>query len=388
MTGEGKGNGNGAAPIPNQRSLFDIPDDVVYLNCASHSPLLRTVFETGQDAVMRKAHPWAGFRAEAAAEGETLRGLFGGLIGAAADDIAIVPSTSYGIATAAANLPAAPGQRILVLENQFPSNYHAWEDLAATSGATLVTVPRPSDGDWAAAVLKHLDETTAVTALAPCHWTDGSLVDLDTVGDACRAAGSAFVIDATQTCGAQPMDVRKLKPDFMAVSGYKWMLCPYTLSFLYAAPHRQEGRPLEHHRTNSGGGRPATAEHDSVVADGARRYDMGEKNNPIALPMGLRALEQLMAWDPARIAATIRPLTDRVADEAQSRGFTVPPAGHRVAHIIGMRRAEGLPDDIDTRLAAENVHISLRGDSLRVSPHLFNSAGDVDRLFAALDRVL
>ncbi|MEM9684985.1 MAG: aminotransferase, partial [Pseudomonadota bacterium] len=135
------------------------------------------------------------------------------------------------------------------------------------------------------------------------------------------------------------------------------------------------------------GGR-AMAEHDSVVADGARRYDMGEKNNPIALPMGVRALQQLLSWDPARIAATIRPLTDRIAEEGQARGFTVPPAGRRVAHIIGMRRPDGLPDDIDERLAAENVHISLRGDSLRVSPHLFNTGEDVDRLFAALDRVL
>ncbi|MEM9683542.1 MAG: aminotransferase class V-fold PLP-dependent enzyme, partial [Pseudomonadota bacterium] len=252
MTGEARG--NGASPISSQRSLFDIPDDVVYLNCASHSPLLRSTFETGQEAVMRKAHPWAGFRAEAAAESETLRGLFGDLVGATANDIAIVPSTSYGIATAAANLPAGPGQNIVVLENQFPSNYHAWVDLAEASGAALVTVPRPADGDWATAVLEHLNDNTAVTALAPCHWTDGSLVDLDAIGERCRAVGSAFVIDATQACGAQPIDVRRLQPDFMAVSGYKWMLCPYTLSFLYAAPHRQNGRPLEHHRTNSVGG--------------------------------------------------------------------------------------------------------------------------------------
>ena len=130
--------------IPNQRHLFDIPTDVVYMNCASHSPLLRTSFEAGQQAVMRKAHPWGSFREDAAAECESLRGLYARLIGASERDIAIVPSTSYGIATAAANLPVARGQKIVVLQDQFPSNYHAWVYLALDKGAELVTVARPS----------------------------------------------------------------------------------------------------------------------------------------------------------------------------------------------------------------------------------------------------
>jgi selenocysteine lyase/cysteine desulfurase len=372
--------------IANQRPLFDIPDGVVYMNCASHSPLLRRAYEVGQEAVMRKAHPWGPFRDDAAAECETLRGLFARLIGAQQDDVAIVPSTAYGIATAAANLPVLASQKIVVLQDQFPSNYHAWVNLAESSGAELVTVPRPADGDWTAAVLEQLYGDVAITALAPCHWTDGSRVGLEEIGERCRAIGSAFVIDATQACGAQPVDVKRLQPDFMAVSGYKWMFCPYTLSYLYAAPHRQNGQALEHHRTNSPGAGRAMAEHDSVVAAGARRYDMGERNNPINLPMGIVAVEQILGWDPAEIAETIKPLTDRIADLAAERGFVVPP--DRVAHIIGMRREGGVPDDIDRKLAAQNVHVSLRGDSIRVSPHVFNTLSDVDRLFEALDAVL
>lgn len=374
--------------IPNQRHLFDIPADVVYMNCASHSPLLRTSFEAAQQAVMRKAHPWGSFREDAAAECETLRGLYARLIGASERDIAIVPSTSYGIATAAANLPVARGQKIVVLQDQFPSNYHAWVYLALDKGAELVTVPRPADGDWTSAILERIDGSTAIAAVPPCHWTDGSLVNLQPIGERCRAVGSAFVIDATQACGARPIDVRKLRPDFLAASGYKWLLCPYTLSFLYAAPHRQNGRSLEHHRTNSANDGRAMGEHDSVVGDGARRYDMGERNNPIGLPMAIAAIEQLLAWDPAEVTETVKPLTDRIAQMAAERGFTVPPAAHRVAHVIGMRRQDGVPGDVDRRLAAKNVHVSLRGDSIRVSPHVFNGLEDVDRLFAALDRAL
>lgn len=374
--------------IANQRFLFDIPDDVVYLNCSSHSPLLRKAVEVGREAVLRKAHPWGSFREDAAAECETLRGLFAKLIGASEGDIAIVPSTAYGIATAALNLPVAKGQAIVVLQDQFPSNYHAWVQLAESSGAELVTVPRPADGDWTSAILERIAPNTAIAALPPCHWTDGSLVNLEPIGERCRAVGSAFVIDSTQACGARPIDVKRLQPDFMSVSGYKWMLCPYTLSFFYAAPHRQGGRALEHHRTNSGNAGRAMAEHDSVIAAGARRYDMGERNNPINLPMGIAAVEQLLAWGPAQVTEFVKPLTDRIAVLAVERGFKVPPAAHRVAHIIGMRRPGGIPADIDKRLAAANVHISLRGDSIRVSPHVFNTAAEVDRLFAALDRAL
>jgi selenocysteine lyase/cysteine desulfurase len=115
---------------------------------------------------------------------------------------------------------------------------------------------------------------------------------------------------------------------------------------------------------------------------------MGERNNPINLPMGIAAVEQLLAWGPAQVSETVKPLTDRIAALATERGFKVPPAAHRVAHIIGMRRPGGVPADVDQRLAAANVHISLRGDSVRVSPHVFNTAEEVDRLFAALDRAL
>lgn len=374
--------------IPNQRHLFDIPDEITYLNCASHSQLLREAFETGQHAVMRKAHPWGSFREDAAAEAEELRGLFARLIGASANDVALVPATSYGMAVAASNLPIAKGQTIVVLQDQFPSNYHAWVLLAQDKDAEIVTVARPTDGDWTSAIIDAIDARTAIAALPPCHWTDGSLVDLEKIGERCRAVGSALVVDATQAAGARPIDVRRIQPDFLAASGYKWLFCPYTLSFLYAAPHRQQGRPLEHHRTNASNSGRAMGEHDSVIAPGARRYDMGERNNPIALPMAIPALRQLLDWGPEDVTATLTLLTDRIAAMATERGFRVPPSAHRVGHYIGLRRPGGVPGDLDRRLAAADIHISLRGDSIRVSPHVFNSIEDVDRFFAALDRAL
>jgi selenocysteine lyase/cysteine desulfurase len=359
--------------IPNQRHLFDIPDDIAFLNCASYSPLLRRVAEAGAMGLARKVRPWGSLREDAETEVEQARGLFAGLIGATADDIAVVPSTSYAIATAAANLSVAKGQDVVVLEQQFPSNFHAWRQMAAASGARFVQVPRPADGDWASAVLERIGPETGLVALPPCHWTDGSRVDLNPIGARCREVGAAFVIDATQYAGAQPLDVAELQPDFLACSAYKWLLCPYTLAFLYAAPHRQQGRSLEQ-RT------------DAPVGN-ARRYDMGEHYNFINLPMAVAALTQIAEWTPAAIGQSLAPLTQRAADMARERGLAVPPDAHRVSHYIGLRLPGGLPEGLDKKLAEDNVHVALRGDAVRLSPHLFNDATDIDRFFAALDRL-
>lgn len=376
--------------IPNQRALFDIPEDVVYLNCASQGPLMKSVCAAGVTGVMRKAHPWTRFREEAAADAEEARGLFARLIGATADDVALVPATSYGIAVAAANLPLDAGARVVVLQDQFPSNLHAWRLRAMEDGAELVVVRRPADGDWTGAVLAEIDERAGIVALPPCHWCDGGALDLVRIGARCREVGAAFVIDATQAAGATPIDVKALQPDFLACSGYKWLLCPYTTSFLYAAPRRQEGRPIEHHRWTMPGvavtGPPRSDESDAVI--GARRYDMGERNNPINTIMTVAALRQLLDWTPAAIAETLQPLTDRVASGADARGYAVPPAAHRVPHFVGLRVPGGPPPDIMERMAGRNVHISLRGDAIRVSPHLYNSPDDIDRFFDALDAVL
>ena len=250
-------------------------------------------------------------------------------------------------------------------------------------------MPRPDDGDWTPAVLAAIDNDTAIAALPNCHWTDGARLDLESVGARCRAVGAALVVDATQSVGALPTDVARIRPDFLVCSAYKWLLCPYTLAFLYAAPHRQDGRPLEQHYGNRAG---ATTQqggtgyaHDFLP--GAQRYDMGERVNIINLPMAVAAMTQLHAWGIDNIAASLAPLTEAVAEMAAARGMAMPAPHARVGHFIGIRPT-ALPADIAERLAAERVFVSRRGDNIRVSPHLYNDMADIERLFTVLNKVL
>jgi selenocysteine lyase/cysteine desulfurase len=376
--------------IPNQRHLFDIPEGVAYLNCASRTPLLKASTAAGADGIGRKVQPWTYNPDRAPGEADRLRALFATLIGAEAGDIAITPSASYGIKTAALNLPVEAGQRILVPDNPFPSNFYAWTELAAETGATIETVPEPGDGDWTAAVLERLRPEVAIAALAPCRWFDGAALDSEAIGARCRETGTALVLDATQGAGAMALDVRRIQPEFLVAGAYKWLLCPYTLAFLYAAPHRQDGRPLEGHMSNHPGSRDLAGPlaYPEAHTAGARRYDMGEVFNDIHLPMAIAALGQLNDWTPAAISQSLRPLTDAVAASAAERGLTVPPAKHRVDHYIGLRAPQGWPDGLLQKLAAARIYATLRVDTLRISPHLFNTEDDVARLFQVLDRLL
>lgn len=368
--------------IPNQRHLFDIPADVAYFDCAYLSPLLRDVRAAGERGLARKSHPWDVQRKDFFEEVEAARALFARLIGAEAGDVALIPSTSYGMAVAGANLALGPGQSVLVLANQHSSNAHQWRVRAAEAGADLATVRRPADGDWTGAILAAAGPGTAVVAVSNCHWTDGGLVDLVAVGNRCRTLGAALVVDGTQSVGAMPLDLDAVRPDFLVCSAYKWLMCPYGLGFLYAAPRRQSGRPIEEHGWNR-----ASADHHegktgylTDFAAGARRYDMGERSNFITLPMAIAALGRLLAWGVEEIAASLRPVTEEIVARAAPIGLAAPPADHRAGHLVGLRREAGLPPGLARALATRKVHVSVRGDAIRVAPHLYNTAADIDRL--------
>ncbi len=367
------------------RPLFDLPEQMAYMACAAQSPLPKLAYAAGVAGMERKRRPWTAAQLPPLSDAaESCRRLFGGFIGAGADDIAIVPATSYGVAVAAANLPLARHQQVLVLEAQFPSNYYAWADKAARSGAALTVVARPTDGDWTAAVLAALTPAVGIAALPACHWTDGGRLDLVAIGQACRALGAALVVDATQLVAAAPFDVAAVQPDYLVASGYKWLLCPYTLAFLYVAPGRRDGQPLEQH---AGGRAGWEAGYSDSFAPGARRYDMGEYLNHVNLPMAAASLELIAGWGPVAIAAALQPLTDRAAALAAERGWSTPPAAHRVAHYIGIRRPVPFGKEVEARLAARDIHVSLRDGGLRVAPYLFGRPAEIDRLFSALDEL-
>jgi selenocysteine lyase/cysteine desulfurase len=376
--------------LENQRELFEIPEGVAYLNCAYMSPQLLSAREVGERAVARKSRPWEITPDDFFEDAEKSRALFARLVGAEADGVALIPSVSYGIAVAAANVKVEPGENILILEDQFPSNVYSWRELAARKEAKVVTVPRPPDYDWTTAVLDRLGENTAVVAVPNCHWTDGSILDLARVGERAREAGAALVVDGIQSLGAHPFDVAEVEPDFLVASAYKWLLGPYGFGFLYVGEDYREGTPIEHNWINRRGSEnfSGLVDYEGAFQPGARRYDVGERSNFVLLPMANEALRQILDWSVENVSETIGALTDAIEREARKRGIEAIPAQRRARHMIGLKLGSHAPQDLAARLASEGVFVSVRGESVRLSPHLYNTSEEVDRLFAALAEAL
>ena len=372
------------ALIPCQRALFDIPEGVSYLDCAKMSPLSRAAVEAGRRGLERKAHPWEVRAEHFFDESEEVRGLFARLIGAAADDVAIVPSVSYAMATVMANVPVAAGQKIVTLADDFPSGILASRALAQRAEARVVTVARPEIGDWSAAILEAVDRDTALVVAPHTHWVCGTMIDVEAIGRRCRSVGAALMLDTTQSTGALPLDLAAVDPDYLVATSYNWLMGPYSLGFLYVAPRHQQGRPLEEAwivRRNARDFRSLT-DYEEGFAAGARRFDMGERANFALLPVAGAAIGQLLDWGVADIAQTLGAKTAAIEARLGERGVTGQEG--RAPHFLSVRFPGGLPDGIEERLAAADVHVSLRGERMRITPNLYNDEGDAERLFEAL----
>jgi selenocysteine lyase/cysteine desulfurase len=375
--------------LPCQRHLFDIPNDVAYLNCAYMSPLMKTVMEAGTAGLRRKAHPWDLTAPEFFSGAEEFRAIAARLFGSTADCIAVIPSAGYGVQTAARNLPVHKGQKIVVLAEQFPSNYYPWQQLADDNGAALKMVPWPADNDWTAAVLNSLTPDVAIAALTNVQWTSGGHLDLAHIGQACRNTGVALALDLTQSLGVLPFDVSAVQPDFAVAACYKWLLGPYSIGMLYVSPKWHTGYALEQGWIQRANARDFSSLilYSDEYDDGARRFDMGERANFALLPAAVRAMQQILDWGVEEISAASAALNRRIADAAAELGFSAPEEPLRAPHYLCLRKAEPITPELTHVLAREKVFVSVRGTSMRVTPNVYNTEQDCDRLIACLKQI-
>jgi selenocysteine lyase/cysteine desulfurase len=366
--------------------MFDIDDEISYFNTANLSLLLRGVRAAGEVALDRRARPWTIAATDWFVDVEELRSRYARLIGGVADDIALVPATSYGLSIVARNLTAAPGDRVLVLDQEFPSNYYTWKRFTQRTGAELFVVI-PEDGQsWTEAILDAVDERVAIASVPNVHWTNGALIDLQGVAVALREAESAFVIDASQSLGAMPLDVATLRPDAMVTVGYKWLLGPFSLGYLYLGPRLRDGEPLEENWLLRAGSEDFSrlVDYQDDYLPGSRRFDVGQRTNFQLTPMALAAIQQLLDWTVPRIAATLQKRTDEIVAGVEGMGLRAPPSNARSPHMLGLEIPSEAVDRVASALKKAKVIASLRGSSLRISPHLHNGREDVTRLLGAL----
>ncbi|MDY8136971.1 aminotransferase class V-fold PLP-dependent enzyme [Aquimarina sp. 2201CG5-10] len=375
--------------MQHQKHLFDLSEDITYLNGAYMAPQLKSVTEIGLKSVARKARPNEILPEDFFTQKEILKQRFATLIEASDyKNTAIIPSVSYGIANAANNIPIHKGQEILIVDEQFPSNVYVWQEVAKKNDAVIKIIKPPLEfknrGEiWNKNILDAISKNTAVVAMPMVHWADGTLFDLKTIREKSKGNNAKLIIDGTQSVGAFPFSVQEIQPDALICGGYKWLLGPYSIGMAYYNDTFNDGTPIEHNwmnRYNSEDFNNLT-QYEDRYQEKASRYSVGESSNFALTPMMTRAIEQLIEWQPKNIQKYCESISEKAVKKLRELGCFIEDEKYRSHHLFGIY----LPNHIDleklkTRLKKENIFVSYRGNAVRVSCNLYNVQGDFDKL--------
>lgn len=375
--------------LSTQKELFNLPDDITYLNCSYMSPMLKSVAEVGVRSLYGKDDPTSVKPEDFFKNTSALRTEFAKLINARSEkDCAIIPSVSYGMANVAKNLKAGKGDNIVIADEQFPSNVYAWKELEKERGIELkyVSAPNVKEGRgqrWNESILDAIDANTKMVSTGHVHWADGTKFDLKAIRKRADEVGAILVIDGTQSIGALPFNIQEFRPDAVVVAGYKWLMGPYASGVAYFGEYFKDGRPIENNwmnRLNSEDFRNLINYQDEYQP-GSIRYEVGESANFILSPMLTRALQQVNEWGPENIQAYCKQLTAPYLKELKAMGIQIEDEAYRGEHLFGLRLPEGMDmEEVRQRFEAERIYVSIRGNSIRVSPHLYNSETDLAKL--------
>lgn len=376
--------------ITNQRSEYDIPEHIAYLNCAFMSPLAKDVMACGQQSVALKMRPWEVKTDDFFTLIETTKKEYARLLNTDSKNIALIPSVSYGLAIAEKNVPTNNGNSVLVLEDQFPSNFYIWQSWCKKNNKELIVVPKKRNVSLTQSILDRLNSNVSVAALPQVHWCDGAWIDLEQISAAAQRYNISLVIDGTQSVGAMPFSVPKIKPDFLIVANYKWMMGPYSVSFAYIDPKYHRGEPLEHVWLNKQGcsNFKNLVDYQDDFLEGAVRFDVGQKSNFALLPMCTLATKKINDLGVQNISNYIKSLNERLINQCSHLNLKTWSNELRAPHILGIELADQEIAKLTEAFAKNNIFISFRGNTLRVSPNLYNTNADIDKIADVLSKNL
>ncbi len=368
-----------------QKDKFSLPSAITYLNCAYRGPLMKHVEKIGWEAVSQNNDPSLINAGDFFEPFKRSQKLFAQLINAPDPNrIVLIPSSSYGLSNAANNIDLKKGDDIIILDEQFPSNYYIWERVAKERGANLKIIENPNktlpSGElWNERILNAIDSSTKVVAIGSVHWADGTKYDLKAIRKKTDEVGAYLIIDGTQSVGALPFDVQAINPDALICSTYKWMFSPYGCGLAYYGPRFDDGTPIEESWMNRKDSHlfEKLVDYESAYKSGAMRYMVGQSSNFIVLPMLEACLKQLLEWGVEHIQSYVQSIGIDSLEVVKEAGGILASPETRADHLFGVY----LPKEIDKdklrhELKECKVIVSFRGNAIRVSPNVYNEAAD------------
>ncbi len=374
-----------AAALARLRAAFPVAERWIYFDHAAVCPLARPVreaVETLLDDVQSQggAHfeVWLDRREQARVRAARL-------LGAQPDEIAFVTSTSEGLIHVAEGLNWGPGDEIVVIEDDFPANHVPWFH-QERHGARVVVVPRDEGRVGVEAILACVTERTRVVAVPTVLYDCGFRLDIETLGQALADHPALLCVDAIQSLGAFPVDVRAAHIDFLAADSHKWMLGLEGIGLFYCRAELLDrlDSPIKSWLSMAVPFAPYRRE--AALAPSARRFEYACR--PTAGLYGLDAcLELLLATGAATLVDQVLALTDRLAAGLRDAGWVLSSPRDTAAESSGIVRASapGLSADaVRDTLAKRGVCVSERAGAVRFSPHAWNTADEVDALLQRL----
>lgn len=383
--------------LSNQKHLFDIPENITYLNIAAQSPVFKSIYQAGLEGLNQKRLPHTIGLADYFEPVKELKQLFAQLIDAEDyNRIATIPSVSYGMATVANNIKLKEGDEILIIDQQFPSNYYAWKKLADNNRASIKVITYPKDSNnavrqWNEDILSAITSKTAFVAMGNIHWSNGSLFNLKAIREKTKTHNALLIIDGSQTIGAFPFSVKDIQPDALICAGYKWLFGPYGCAYAYFGSYFDNGNPIEENWSNRLGSEnfAELTNYQSEYKPLANRYCVGESGSFIYVKMQIAALQQVLEWTPSAIQDYCKMISADAVVQLRKLGCNIEDDTYRTHHLFGIELPEKLNlEAFKKELALHNVYVSFRGNYIRISCHLYNTSEDFMPLIECLSKHL
>lgn len=289
-------------------------------------------------------------------------------LGVGTGDVTFVSNTTEGLNLAAQSLQFAPGDRIVLAEDEFPSVARIWPH-AQQAGATLVRVPIASEQERQAQLLAAVGPGTRVLVVSHTHSSTGTTLDLDVLAAHCHAHGALLMVDGIQALGAVPTQLGEV--DIYATSFFKWMLSGFGFGMLVTSERARAAMV------------PAWRGYANM--DDARQLQYAHVNIPALY--GLDATLDVFAsigWDA--VYARVHALGQHLVAAADQHGLALVTPRTQHAGIFIVRVPDG--EAARLRLAERGISVSARGAGVRISPHFYNTPDEVEHCIATLAQVL
>lgn len=367
-------------------------EDATYLNLAGESPMPKVALRAVQAAIADKKHPHHRSDSVFFEIPERVRANIARLIGAKSEEVAVTTGASTGAVAAAHALDWKPGDEVITAAREFPLQYTTWRPMEQRAGIKLrIVEPRDRflSGDD---LISAMTSKTKLISVSMVRFEDAVRLDAKKLAAACHAQGALLLLDVSQNCGAIPLDVRELGADFLVCAGYKWLLGPYGCGFFWI---RHE--LLRQVRPDAFSWMAVPGAHDFAklnFADpqpenSAKRWDAAEwashfNFNLVAFDA---SLEFLLRVGAETVETHNRRLIEFMYERLpKDRCVPASPldSARRGPYGCFAARSKEKTAELYNKLRKENVIVSLREGNIRVSPHLYNTERDIDRLISVI----